>query len=143
MWQGKIKDMDLVLIALQAVIPALNYAEKKENIKNVSLENLYLLIGKTSSEYRKSNSGISASSISQVTGIPRPTCIRKLNTLVDFGTLVRDHKSKQYFLNQLTEGKTRNILTEDNVIYTVNIFSEYLGIVLNAMVQNQRRKNIA
>ena len=143
MWQGKIKDMDLVLIALQAVIPALNYAEKKENIKNVSLENLYLLIGKTNSEYRKSNSGISASSISQVTGIPRPTCIRKLNTLVNFGTLVQDHKSKQYFLNQLTEGRTRNILTEENVIYTVNIFSEYLSIVLNAMIQNQRRKNIA
>ena len=143
MWQSKVKDMDLILIALQAVLRALSFAEKNQNVKDVGLENLYLLVGKTNSEYRESVAGISASSISQVTGIPRPTCIRKLNTLVNFGTLVQDHKSKQYFLNQLTEGRTRNILTEENVIYTVNIFSEYLGIVLNAMIQNQRRKNIA
>ena len=146
MWQNKIKDMDLILIALQAVLRALSFAEKNENLKDVGLENLYLLVGKTNNEYRKSDAGISASSISQVTGIPRPTCIRKLNILVEFGTLVRDEKSKQYFLNQLTENRTRNILTKDNVHNTVKIFSEYLTVVLNAMIQNQNndsKKNIA
>jgi len=143
MWQNKIKDMDLILIALQAVLPALNYVEKKQDLKDLSLENLYLLVGKTNSEYRKSNAGISASSISQVTGIPRPTCMRKLNTLVNFGTLVRDEKTKRYFLNQLAENRTRNILTKDNVLNTVNIFSEYLCLVLNSMINNQKKQNIA
>ena len=94
--------------------------------------------------YRKSEGGISASSISQVTRIPRPTCIRKLNILVNYGTLIKDEKSKQYYLNHLTENRTRNILTKENVVNTVNIFSEYLAVVLNAMIQNEKiRKNIA
>ena len=104
-----------------------------------------MLVGQTNSEYRKSNAGISASSISAVTGIPRPTCIRKLNILVNLGTLVRESKTKQYYLNHLAENRTRNILTKDNVITTINIFSEYLVIVLNAMIQNTKsnKKNIA
>ena len=145
MWQNKIKDMDLILIALQAVLRALNFTEKKQSIKEMKLENLYLFIGKTNNQYRSSNAGISASSISQVTGIPRPTCIRKLNILVHYGTLIRDENSKQYFLNPLTEGRTRNILTKENVLNSINIFSDYLSIVLNAMIQNQNinKKNIA
>ena len=143
MWQSKVKDMDLILIALQAVLRALNFAEKNQDIKNVGLENLYLLVGKTNSKYRESFAGISASSISAVTGIPRPTCIRKLNILVNYGTLIRDEKTKQYFLNHLTESRTRNILTKENVLSTVNIFSEYLVVVLNAMIQSKINKNIA
>jgi len=143
MWQSKIKDMDLILIALQAVLRALNFAEKNQTTKDVGLENLYLLVGQTNSAYRKSSAGVSASSISQVTGIPRPTCIRKLNILVNFGTLIRDERTKQYYLNHLTENRTRNILTKENVLTTVNIFSEYLSIVLNAMIQNSKMKNIA
>ena len=146
MWQSKIKDMDLILIALQAVLRALSFTEKKAGVKDLGLENLYLLVGQTNTEYRKSNAGISASSISQVTGIPRPTCIRKLNVLVNYGTLIRDESTKQYYLNHLAENRTRNILTKENVLNTVNIFSEYLSIVLNAMIQNQtnnNKKNIA
>ena len=98
---------------------------------------------RTNAHYRKSSAGISASSISQVTGIPRPTCIRKLNILVNYGTLVRDEATKQYYLNHLAENRTRNILTKENVITTVNIFSEYLTIILNAMIQNSKVKNIS
>ena len=72
-----------------------------------------------------------------MTGIPRPTCIRKLNLLVHYGTLIRDQNSKQYFLNPLTEFRTRNILTKDNVLNSIHIFSEYLSVVLNAMIQNE------
>ena len=143
MWQNKIKDMDLILIALQAVLRALSFAEKKQNVNEIGLENLYLLVGQTNADYRKSNAGISASSISQVTGIPRPTCIRKLNILVNYGTLIRDESTKQYYLNHLAENRTRNILTKENVLTTINIFSEYLTIILNAMIQNSKAKNIS
>ena len=104
---------------------------------------MYLLVGQTNAEYRKSSAGISASSISQVTGIPRPTCIRKLNILVNYGTLIRDDSTKQYYLNHLAENRTRNFLTKENVLNTVNIFSEYLSIILNAMIQNSKVKNIS
>ena len=46
MWQDKIKDIDLILIALQAVIPTLQYADRNQNIKDVGLDNLHAIIGK-------------------------------------------------------------------------------------------------
>ena len=56
---------------------------------------------------------------------------------------MRDEKTKRYFLNQLEENRTRNILTKDNVLSTIEIFSEFLTIVLNAMIQNNINKRIA
>ena len=37
MWQEKIRDMDLILIALQAVLRALHFAEKNLDVKKVWL----------------------------------------------------------------------------------------------------------
>ena len=133
MWQSKVKDMDLILIALQAVLRALKFTEKKQSIKDIGLENLYLIIGETDNVYRKSEGGISASSISQVTRIPRPTCIRKLNILVNYGTLIKDEKSKQYYLNHLTENRTRNILTKE-ISYFVHLLFNSLIFITELLI---------
>ena len=137
MWQDKIKDIDLILITLQAVIPALQYADKNQNIKDSSLENLYKIIGKTNNQYKFSDTAVSAASISEVTGIPRATCIRKLETLVKLGMLVRETKTKRYFINQLTSKRTNTILTKENVLFTIENFSEYLAIILNSIKRNR------
>ena len=136
MWQDKIKDIDLILITLQAVIPALQYADKNQNIKDSSLENLYKIIGKTNNQYKFSDTAVSTASISEVTGIPRATCIRKLETLVKLGMLVRETKTKRYFINQLTSKRTNTILTKENVLFTIENFSEYLAIILNSIKRN-------
>ena len=70
MWQTKISDIDLIFIAMQALIPTLKYGDKMPD------------------------SSISASSISEISGIPRPTCIRKLEKLMTLGLLVREVKTK-------------------------------------------------
>ena len=137
MWQDKIKDIDLILITLQAVIPTLQYADKNQNIKDSSLENLYKIIGKTNNQYKFSDTAVSAASISEVTGIPRATCIRKLETLVKLGMLVRETKTKRYFINQLTSKRTNTILTKENVLFTIENFSEYLAIILNSIKRNR------
>ena len=137
MWQDRIKDIDLILITLQAVIPTLQYAEKNQNIKDLGLDNLYKIIGKTNNQYKFSNTAVSAASISEVTGIPRATCIRKLELLVKLGMLVRETKTKRYFINQITSKRTNAILTKENVLFTIENFSKYLIIILNAAQQKQ------
>ena len=82
MWQNKIKDIDLILITLQALIPTLQYADKNQNVKTMGLENLHRIVRKTNGKYEFANITVNASSVSEITGIPRATCIRKLHTLV-------------------------------------------------------------
>ena len=137
MWQDKIKDIDLILITLQAIIPTLQFSDKNQKLKDIGMENFFTIIGKTNDKYQNSNTTINASSISEVTGIPRATCIRKLETLVKMGMLVKETKSKRYYINQQTSNRTKKIITKENVDFTVTNFSEYLTIVLNAVKQKK------
>ena len=137
MWQYKLKDNDLLLISLQATIPTLNNSNK--NSKNLNIDNLYKIIGKTAQKENDKEIAVSATSVSDITGIPRATCIRKLNKLVMLGFLLREEKSKRYFINQNSNERTRTILTNENVGKTITIFSHYLSIILNSL--SFRKKN--
>ena len=57
-----------------------------------------LLIIKKFKNLATSEANISVSSISDITGIPRATCIRKLDTFVKMKILQKDEKSKRYSL---------------------------------------------
>ena len=133
-WQLKLKDNDLLLIALQAIIPTLHYIDK--NTKEVNLDTIFKLIGHVSKNECK-NCSISATSVSQVTGIPRATAIRKLDKLVNLGFLIRHDKNKRYSVNQSMDGRTKNILSKENVDFTIKTFSEYISIILNSLVHNK------
>lgn len=132
MWQNKLKDSDLLLIVLQAIIPTLQYVHKAGNDKNHGLDNVFNLIIKPSNQYGFSPKGVSAASVSEVTGIPRATCTRKLEKLVVLGFLIRETKTKRYFVN-----RTKNIINKENVNFTIEIFSNFVSIILNSMVQNR------
>ena len=139
MWQTKIKDVDLIFIAMQVLIPTLKYEDKTIDLKKVGLDKIYTVLGKTDESYHKSDTSVSAASIADVTGIPRATCIRKLDKLVKLGLLIREVKTKRYFINQLTSSRTKNIITKDNVSFTIAVFSEYLSIVINALLRNKEQ----
>jgi len=134
MWQEKLKDTDLLLITLQTTIPTLQYLDK--NIKNVNINNIFKIIGTTENKIKFSQIAISATSISEVTGISRATCIRKLEKLVTLGFLLRETKSKRYYVNQNMSGRTKNILDKDYVIFTIQNFSTLLATVINSIIQN-------
>ena len=59
------------------------------------------------------------------------TCIVKL------GLLIREIKTKRYFVSQHTSDRTKHILKKENVISTVEIFSEFLSIVITALIRNR------
>ena len=134
MWQIKLQDNDLILIMLQTIIPTLSHADK--NIKN--LNNIFINIGKMQSKFDTVKSSINATSVSQVTGIPRATCTRKLDKLVTLGLLVHQANSKRYFVNQNCGKRTTGLLSKENVNFTIELFSEYFSIILNSLVQNKK-----
>ena len=79
---------------------------------------------------------ISATSISEITSIPRATCIRKLEKLVKFRLLKKDSKSKRYYVNLSDYGSTSSFLASpQNAKDIINIFANFYWIVLNALDQ--------
>mgnify|MGYP003956361829 CR=1 FL=1 len=125
-WQLKLKDNDLLLITLQTMIPTLRYIDK--NPKEIKLDNVFKIIGSIKKNYFE-NCSVSATSVSDVTGIPRATCIRKLDKLVALGLLTRNCISKRYFINQSVEERTKNIISSENVSFTIKNFSNYIAII--------------
>jgi len=132
-WQNELKDLDLLLIIIQAVIPTLKDIEKKIKNKKINLSDINALIGQTEPDTLKSHVSISTTSISDVSGIPRATCIRKLDKLVSLGIFVREVNTKRYYINQNTTARTKNVFTKTNVEYTLKILSNFLTIALNAL----------
>tara|TARA_B100000029_G_scaffold496915_1_gene563861 strand:+ start:2066 stop:3097 length:1032 start_codon:yes stop_codon:yes gene_type:complete len=134
MWQKEIKDVDLIFITIQALIPTLKSSSKNDKYKNeVNDQNFHSLIGKGSVDYRKDPGTINASSISEVSGIPRATCIRKLQKLVKLGMLVKEVNTKRYYVNQTASERAKFITKKENILSTINIFSDLLSILISAL----------
>ncbi len=119
-WQKKTNDLEILLIGLQSLIQSLNYF-KQNNIKqNVS----------------KKYPDISATSVSEVTGIPRATCIRKLEWLSKAKFVRKDPLSKRYNLvneENNNDGYLSHPLT--NVQGTAGQFAEFSSIVYRAVLR--------
>ena len=143
MWQTKLKDVDLVFIAIQALIPTLKYTDeikaKNKTKQNLEKDSLHTLIGKTNQKKYKINvNAINASSISEISGIPRATCIRKLQKLIKLGLLVKDTNSKGYFVNQNPNDRNKYITNKENISFTIDNFGNFLAIASQALSRNVR-----
>ena len=135
MWQLKLKDNDLLLIALQATTPTLQFIEKNKNNKKKG--EAFKIIEKDKENTQDQHFGINATSISEATGIPRATCIRKLDKLVNLGYLMHSVKTKRYLANLSMEGRAKNILSNYSIGFTIKTFSEYIAIILNSLIHNK------
>ena len=119
-WQKKTNDLEVLLIGLQSLIQSLSYFKKKNLDTNSNLN----------------NSDISATSVSEVTGIPRATCIRKLEWLSKAKLVKKDPKSKRYNLinNELNQN---NLIDHPltNVKGTAARFAEFSSIVYKVVLK--------
>ena len=143
MWQKQIKDVDLVFITIQALIPTLRNKNKSNKNDKINDENLHSLVGKAYKNYKSLDNTINASSISEVSGIPRATCIRKLQKLVKLGMLVKEIKTKRYYVNQAASERTTFITKKENISYTVNIFTDLLSILISALELKSRESKFS
>ena len=119
-WQERLKDLEMLLIGLQAQIQTLNFLSKK-----VSIDFNSLFHNKIPKNINIKDANISATSISEVTGIPRATCIRKLERFVKMKFLEKDKDTKRYYL--LLEQLSTNPLVpaKEGMRKTIHIFSNF------------------
>ncbi len=118
-WQRKTKDLEILLIGLQSLIQSLKYFKQNDTKYNVS----------------KKYPDISATSVSEVTGIPRATCIRKLEWLSKAKFVKKDPLSKRY--NLVNEENNDGYLNHPllNVQGTAGQFAEFSSIVYRAVLR--------
>ncbi len=128
-WQSKLKDLEMLLIGVQVLILTLNYIKKnfsnfhsifdnQKNLKNMS----------------KFDADISATSVSDITGIPRATCIRKLDKFVKMKVLQKNQKSKRYSL--ILDQTTFNpMLTPEWMKHKIEILSNFSSIIIKGLIK--------
>ena len=123
-WQEKLKDLEMLLIGLQTIIQTLNHSKRKglhkiKTAKSISIE---------------STPDISATSISDITGIPRATCIRKLDKFVKMKILEKDKKTRRYFL--LSNETTLNpMLDASRIKQKIALLANFSSIVIKGLCE--------
>ena len=124
LWREQFDDLDLIIIFLQvASLFASKAKEKKlkhgDLYKNPSLLKEYI------------SASISATSVAEVTGISRATCVRKLKVLVKLKALAQDKITKRYYL--IPNMTLDNLISEKINKKVIKSFSDFFFICLRAM----------
>ncbi len=126
MWHNKLKDLELLLISIQCLIQA-NLSLQKRGAKVEGQ-------GEIKERIDISQSTISATSISEITGIPRATCIRKLEKLYKLKFLKKDSNSKRYYTD-FKSSHNASLNSKETSEFTMDIFSEFLCLALRTLVK--------
>ena len=124
LWSVQIKDLELFFILLQ-VVNIFSSKTKKDNLLRKQVYN------NPSAIKNFSDASISATSISEVTGISRATCIRKLENLVKLKFILKDKISKRYYLSSLSFSE--NLISKKITQEATKIFNDFYFICIRAM----------
>ena len=127
-WQEKLKDLEMLLIALQTQIQTIRFISRKTSGDFNSF-----FLNKIPKHINIKDANISATSISEVTGIPRPTCIRKLDKFVKMKFLEKDKITKRYFLLLGQLNSNPMIPATEGMRNTISVFSQFSSIILKGL----------
>jgi len=137
LWQLQFKDLEMLLIGLQTLIQGIKDLKSSNKLRNLDS----FLLNKTTkdtSSFDIKNLGISATSVSEVTGIPRANCIRKLEKYIKMKIIEKDPVTKRYNLTPLQiKNSPSNNLILDGTKHTIDIFSEFSSIVIKSLNKNK------
>ena len=128
-WQKKINDLELLLIGIELSISANHLLSEKQ----ITFDNYFI--------FKKANfkdtgaSAVSASLVSNTTGIPRATCIRKLEKLAKMKIVKKNDKNKKYYLD--SNSINSDFGSKDATHSVIEIFSEFYSIILKAFLKNK------
>ena len=127
--QAKLKDLEMLLIGVQVLILTLNSIKRNFNNFNSIIDN-----EKKLKNMKEFNADISATSVSDITGIPRATCIRKLDKFVKMKVLQKDQKTKRYSL--IFDQTTFNpMLTPEWMKHKIEILSDFSFIIIKGLIK--------
>ena len=124
LWSKQLNDLELCLIFLQIANLICSKAKEMEISHKDIYQDPSLL-----KEFVKIS--ISATSISEVTKIPRATCVRKLDILIGLKIVSQDKISKRYYL--IPEATADNLISRKITGQVVKVFSNFYFICLRAI----------
>ena len=116
----------MLLISLQVIIQSLNFIKKKSN------DSHNLSLNKISKNLSIKDANISATSVSDITGIPRATCIRKLDKFVKLNMLEKDETSKRYYLS-VNQSTLNTMLDPEWMKGKISILANFSSIVMKGL----------
>jgi len=134
LWQQQFKDPEMLLIGLQILIQGIRDLKNLNKLRNLDS---FLLIKSTKStaSFNTKNAGISATSISEVTGIPRTNCIRKLEKYIKMKIIEKNPVSKRYHLipAQIKYAPSPANPILNGIKNTIDLFSDFSSIFLRSL----------
>ena len=124
LWSKQLDDIELGLIFLQ-VAHSFTTKAKEMNLPNKKIFNNPSLFKEFIS------ASVSATSISEVSGIPRATCVRKLGLLVKLKIVSQDEISKRYYV--IPDTNVEDLISRKLTKKVVKLFSNFFFICLRAI----------
>ena len=107
-WREELKDLEVFAIGMVLVINAIKNKDFTPNKPNMNIYRKELM----GSDKR----GVNAMSIADITGIPRPTVVRKLKYLIDSKFLIINEKKLISYNEEYTRRKKTDKLLKANVL---------------------------
>jgi hypothetical protein len=126
LWKTQTKDLEIAMLYMQ--IAAYLSSRAEEVITHEELFATPDIIERP--RVKNLNVSLSATSLSDITGMPRATCIRKLNQMVAKNMITQDHNSKRYYIIQES---LKKIISKNVVEKMQSLFSEFYLIVIKAL----------
>ena len=128
MWKLRFKDLEIPLIFLQF---SSLLTSKVVTDSKLSHSHLYTKPNTVLTAPHLGNVSVSATSIADITGIPRATVIRKLNQMVRQKFLTQDKNSKRYYI--IPEALNKNLVSKELTEKATEIFSDFYYISIKAL----------
>ena len=125
LWSKQLKDIELALISMQVV----HLFTAKAKKKNLSFKDIF---DNPSLIKEYISASISPTSVAEVTGIPRATCVRKLQTLVKMKIILQDKTSKRYYIIPSAIGD--DVFSQNLIEKITNLFSDFYFICIRAII---------
>ena len=134
LWQLQFKDLEMLLIGLQTLIQSIRSLKNSNKLQDLDSFLLNKTI-KSASSFDIKVAGISATSVSEVTGIPRANCIRKLEKYIKMKIIEKDPVTKRYHLipAQIKHAPFSANPILNGIEHTINTFSEFSSIILKSL----------
>ena len=128
LWKHQLKDLEMVMIFMELV----NLLSSKAS-RPVSHEELFTKPEIINEPKKKNlNVSISATSLSDITGIPRASCIRKLNQMSIKKMVIQDENSKRYYI--IPEALQKNIVSKELTKKVSVLFSKFYFVTIKALI---------
>lgn len=127
LWKKYFKDIEIIFILLQ-ISTIVASRTKLDNISSTNIFKDYKII---SDKLGVDSISVSATSISDITGLPRATCIRKLNALNELKIVTQNNITKRYSLGPGTIAI--NSATHKIALDVVKVYSEFYFICIRML----------